>query len=307
MSLKTPEERMTEFVHYHLHGDGECNSVILACWAKKHCRTIQEQYELAFFFAVTYCVESAIVLYKEHRRLGFLSPQTLTALKPRLIFQSDRKYIRMKDSFERCVRAFYRNNSQCAVFLTKVTKQGAIDLKKAIELVSSWIMFGRFSAFLFVEAFSNIAHLPVLNNVTINWPQGATATSGLLNLFGRDNAADEFDRTKRLAISASVLDKMMLETERRIAEAGGAVNVTEIETSLCAYRKFYKGTRYNGYYLDRMLEELYAMQSQYPDVSQELFDMRLQLFDDRYLGEKGGWRGIRKDMKKRYLTMGDAG
>lgn len=301
--MKSVALRMQEFVEYHINGDGECNNVVLKEWALRNKLTGQERYELAFFFSVTYCVESALILLEKHRKGSCLDIGQLNELKQILVFQSDRKYMRMKDSFIKCMLYFYENNRDSANFLYSVSDSGVIDLDKAIKKVSSWVMFGRFSSFLFLETFVELTSYEI-QNTTIDWKHGDTATSGLLNLFGYDKRAELFDKTEQLTMPIDQMDKMLFITLHNIEKAGGNTNITEVETSLCAYRKFYKGTRYNGYYLDRMLEEIYAMRKNFPSVSQELIDIRLHKFDRKYLGEIGGWKGIRKDMKKYYLQTG---
>lgn len=302
MQIKGRKERIIEFVNYHKNGDGECNNVVLKEWATSHCSTLQEKYELAYFFSITYCVESAIILFTNKKEIYKDITKWIKSNKDTIIFQSDRKYIRMKDSFEKVLRNFEKNNS-VDEFLSNVTEDGVIILSRAIPYVSLWDMFGRFSAFLFLETLVELTQIPI-ENTTIEWKRGNTATSGLMNVFGFDKEAEHFDKTGKLALSEKTMDKMLDCIIRAIRKSGGNENVTEIETSLCAYRKFYKGTRYNGYYLDRMLEEIVAMQDKYPEISEELMEIRKKHFDSRYLGEVSGWNGIRKHMKKSYLETG---
>ncbi len=301
--MKSIGKRMDEFVDYHIRGDGECNNVVLKEWANVHCRTLQDKYELAYFFSITYCVESAIILFENRSEIFLNINSWASANKQNLVFQSDRKYIRMKDSFERCLKSFEAIRS-AEDFLAKVTENGIIVLSKAIPYVSSWEMFGRFSAFLILETFVELTGIPV-ENYTIDWKQGNTATSGLLNVFGFDSVANYFDKTGRLLASVDMMDKMLRDLLKHVAAKGGNTNITEVETSLCAYRKFYKGSRYNGYYLDRMLEEIIFLSAKYPDISRELLEIRRRCFDKKYLGELSGWRGIRKTMKKYDLSTGE--
>ena len=297
-------ERMREFVDYHINGDGECNNVVLKEWAARHNLDFQERYELAFMFSVTYCVESALIMLKSQRKEGCLYKPQLTELKHQILFQSDRKYMKMKDNFERCMEYFYQNNRDGRAFIKSVIDTGnTINLEKAIKTVSKWVMFGRFASFLFLETLVELTQYEIINT-TIDWKNGDTATSGLLNLYGYDNMANNFDKTGKLSMPDFRMDKMLFNTISMIDSAGGVTNVTEVETSLCAYRKLYKGTRYNGYYLDRMLEEIYALQDIAPDISKELIDIRLATCNHKYLGEVGGWKGIRKDMKKYYINTG---
>lgn len=296
-------KRIAEFVEYHKNGDGECNNVVLKAWADKHCETLQQKYELAYYFSITYCVESAVILFEEQRNIFKAINTWVKQNKGSILFQSDRKYIRMKDSFERCLVNFRDNIHSVDDFIAKVCENNIIVLKKAIPYVSSWELFGRFSAFLFLETFVELTGFPI-ENTTIEWKNGNTATSGLMNVFGFDKQAIIFDKHNKLLFSTKDMDNMLDIVLKHIKNSGGNPNVTEVETSLCAYRKFFKGSRYNGYYLDRMLEEIYAMQKDYPEVSKELFEIRAERFDHKYLGEFSGWRGVRKAMKKSYLETG---
>ena len=300
--MKSVEKRIAEFCIYHRDGDGECNNVVLKKWAQINCKDNQDLYELAYFFAITYCVGSAIILFRDKKQVLSQTSAWIAENKQNLVFQSDRKYIRMKDSFERCLNQFKRIGSVDA-FLEKVMDKGIISLKKAIPYVSSWELFGRFSAFLFLETFVELTGIGI-ENTTIVWKQGNTATSGLLNVYGFDEQANTFDRTGKLLLPPETMDKMLEGLTGHIARSGGNINVTEIETSLCAYRKLYKGSRYNGFYLDRMLEEIYFIGQKHPEIAQELLEIRKQSFNEKYLGEISGWRGVRKNMKKLYLETG---
>lgn len=300
--MKSVRDRINEFVKYHINGDGECNNTVLKAWAEEHGLSLQERYELSFFFSVTYCVESAVVMFLDRKSMLEDIPGWIAKNKQKLIFQSDRKYIRMKDSFERVLRFFLRISS-AEDFENRVSVAGIISLKKAIPYVSSWELFGRFSAFLFLETFVELTGKPI-ENASIEWKKGNTATSGLLDIFGYDQMADGFDKTGRLSFPEGKMDEMLSVVLREISRSGGDPNVTKVETSLCAYRKFYKGSRYNGFYLDRMLGEIRAMQHDFPGISQELLSIRGRHFPAKYLGEKGGWDGIRTEMKKLYRESG---
>jgi len=301
--MKSKAERMGEFIEYHKNGDGECNNVVLLAWANQNGLTLQDRYDLAVLFSITYCVESALILFKEQRENGALTEGQLKDIKPRILFQSDRKYMRMKDNFERCYIDYARHHKDVTSLLKSSLRRDKIDLRKAIPYVSRWVMYGRFSAFLFLETFVRLTGAEV-ENATIEWKNGDTATSGLLNLFGYDQYADAFDATGKLPFKSSDMDRMLAVLQAEARQAKTSDNVTELETSLCAYRKFYKGSRYNGYYLDRMLEEIVQMQKEYPKISEELFEIRRRSFKSEYLGENGGWSGIRKELKTMYKKTG---
>ena len=302
--IKSNPERMKEFIAYRVGPDNSCNNIVLKKWAQMHGLSLQDKYDLSFFFSATYCVPSACILYLEQKKQGILNDAFLDGIKKSLVFQSDRKYMRMKDNLERCYKDYRKTHYSVLSFLRKTATGSKIDLEKAVKEVSKWTMYGRFSAFLFLEAFIGISEAGFVN-ATIDWKDGETTTSGLLNLFGYDSQAELFDKTGKLPFSASFLDNLLKITVREISKAGASENVTEIETALCAYRKFHKGTRYNGYYIDRMLEELNVMKADFPELCAELFAIRRNNIDVSLLGEVCGWDGIRTELKKKYLLTGE--
>lgn len=297
MVNKSIAERLEEFCIYHRDGDGECNAILLKEYADANGLKAKDRFDLAYFFSITYCCESGVILFLNRG-------MDLYALKGDMIFQSDRKYVRMKDYFERLI--YQWQNSLSHYDTTKWFENGVLSLEKAIKDVEKWYMFGRFSAFLFLETYATLMNTPVANT-TIDWEHGDTATSGLLNLFGHDEFAADFDRKGILQVPVDKMDGYLKKTAENVKLSGGDPNTTKIETSLCAYRKFYKGTRYNGYYLDRMLEELVwyrRERPQYIRVTEELYSIRKTVFDSDLLGELHGWNGIRKENKKLYKEYG---
>lgn len=300
--MKSVGQRVEEFVRYHKEGDGECNTIVLAEWAARHGLNDREKFELAYFFSITYAVESAIVLYL-NREAALNDDAWASEHKEKLIFQSDMRWVKIGERFEQCL-AWYRANGNPDDFLQRVADKNGIDVPKAVHIIETeWDRFGRFRAFVFLETYAKLTGTPTFNS-QIEWKKGNTATSGILNVYGFDAQADCFDKTGHLKLPCETMDYLLLKLEQEIKKAGGSTNVTEVETSLCAYRKFYKATRYNGYYLDRMLEEINVMRGDYPEIISEVLDIRKHKFSPKYLGELGGWNGVRPELKKLYRETG---
>jgi len=300
---KPVKDRLTEFSVYHRDGDGECNAIVLKKYAEKRRLGKRDKFDLSYFFSVVYCCESGIILFNNIDCIKEDPIGIAKLLKKDMIFQSDRKYMKMRNCFENAMK-FWTENLQTDT-INKYVNQGILDLQKAIDEVEKWYMFGRFSAFLFLETYATLMDLEV-TDTTIDWPNGDTATSGLLNLSGKDQEAEAFDKTGKLTESTQKMDAMLEKVREVIRKVGGDTNTTKIETSLCAYRKFYKGTRYDGYYLDRMLEELnlYCNKKEYDDITKDLFGIRKKCFKSDFLGELHGWSGVRKEQKKLYMEYG---
>lgn len=304
--MKSVRQRINEYVKYHNNGDCECNGVLLNEYCKKHELNNQQIFDLTYFFAVTYSVPSSIVLLNNKEQLLRDTENWISQNKKNLIFQSDRKYIAQADRFKRCIEFYKRQLLDFKGFCSKIEINGKVVLEKGIEEIKKWEQFGRFSAYLFLETYCLLMNKEFINSNTIDWVDGSTVTSGILNVFGLDKSADFFDKYKKLPEKVPVksLDAMLKMLLNEIESSGGVANVTVVETSLCAYRKHYKGSRYNGYYLDRQLEEIKAFEKFDTELANELIMLRKQLFNHKYLGEVGGWSKIRKDLKKSYLQLG---
>ena len=277
-----------------------------------NCRQVEtaDRFNLSFFYATVYNIPSAIFMLMNTDEIMDEPIQWCAKNKVKLIFQSDRRYMRCNASLEKTLKAFSAHIANGRAYVEQNTSNGKIDTSKAISEAQKWPNYGRFGSYLFVETLTYVLGLESANRPTFDLANGATATSGIMNVFGNDDDADLFDRTKKLKVPERELHLRLSEICRRIEESGGNPDISCVETSLCAYRKFFKGSRYNGYYLDRQLEELYAYPRINPDSAgyvNELFELRERLFDKKYLGEFGGWEGVRSSMKKHYLRTGEVG
>jgi hypothetical protein len=78
-------------------------------------------------------------------------------------------------------------------------------------------------------------------------------------------------------------DSMVAEMKSQDARNG----VWNIETTLCAYKKYCYGKRYVGYYIDRQRGEIESMAAKVPRGVewQVLWDYRTETFSKRWLKE----------------------
>lgn len=308
MNGKNKKEMMEEFIHYHLYGDGEANGKILKNYADRNKLTLQERFDLAYFYSVTYCIISALFLLK-YRETILNDPVSFAKnSKKIIIFQSDRRYVRVGNNYEKMLNCFSgRLANKESEVIEKMKKNGKLNMQKIESEVSNWYFFGRFSTYLFAETLGRLFGQDI-GTTQFDWLNGDTATSGMMNLLCLDQSADYFDKYGKLPsnITTTQLDVGLRIVQQKIKSKGFTPITAEIETSLCAYRKFYKGSRYNGYYIDRILDELvkYKDFDEMKDDIQQIYEIRRQLFDKKYLGEYGGWKGIRSDLKHYYKETG---
>ena len=302
------KDRMKEYVDYHINGDADCNTVLMRKWADNNKLSLQQRFDLAYFFSITYCIPSGILMLQEKNNILKDVDSWVLENKKNIIFQSDRKYVRLMDNFNNCIKFYKDNLKSVESFLSGITTNNTILIEKALNKVQKWFFFGRFASYLFLETFIALTDYEI-ENTTIDWKNGDTATSGIMNLFGLDNSANYFDKHNKIPenLNYEKLNNMLYKTLSEIKAKGGDDNVTGVETSLCAYRKFYKGSRYNGFYLDRQLEEILTtskMDPKYKKIDEDLLQLRKQLFNPKYLGELNNWNGVRKEAKKLYKEKG---
>ena len=255
--------------------------------------------EAVLIYSLTYSVPTTIVILCKLNELNTNPTEFWQKYRSKLLFQSDRKYVKMNNRF---INGYF-DFKKSGIFELLRNKE-IIDLAKTVKLIEQCYSFGRFSAFLFLETYGAMFNREFVNN-QLDWIDGATVTSGLLNVLGKDKEANIWDKTHQLDFNPLIFDKF---ANYLLDKMSIGKKLAILETNLCAYRKLFKGTRYIGYYSDRVLEELYYTIEQFPEHKKELeilFVAREMIIPDKYLGEKHGWTGIRTELKKHYLKTCD--
>ena len=133
------ENRLKEFIWYHINGDGDCNGQVLRVYAEQNGLNEQDCFDLAYFYAVTYCCASAVFLLENRKNIEADLRCFADKYKKKLVFQSDRKYVRMVDNFYKVLITWknrLRNAAEC--FVNVFTKNKIIQTKDALKEVTSW-------------------------------------------------------------------------------------------------------------------------------------------------------------------------
>lgn len=77
-----------------------------------------------------------------------------------------------------------------------------------------------------------------------------------------------------------------------------------LESLACDFNSLNKGKYYIGRDIDRQQGRLMRVEERGYDVT-PVYEARAEVFQRRYLGEYGGWRGIDKDRLKHYINTGE--
>lgn len=215
-----------EYIAYHKRGDAGVEERMIASLCRHFKLSDWDAFRLIYFYTMTYHIPSALAMLLDGER----------DIK-RLRFRTDRRYVRCNGAFPRLLAGLTKD---------KQKRLAAVkDTQSAYDEVRSWFFFGRYAAYLFLEVYCNVFKPAWIDNVEYGWEKDENYTLGAISL--------------TMSAEKSELDKFL---NRARKDAGD--NAFAIETSLCAIAKFAKGTRWDGYYTERMLEE--AKESKYADL-----------------------------------------
>ena len=207
------------YIAYHLRGDASVEERFAARYVKEFHISDWDAFRFLYYYSLTYNLPSAIRLLDNPR-----TPKTALA------FRTDRRYVGICGRFEKCMAAL--NKSMFSdVIACKTTHQ-------QYQVVSKWYYFGRYAAYLFLECFYNLWPCPV-DDLRMKYDPKENYTKGAI-------------------ISGRVHDQPTLDAFVDRAKADTHDNVYSIETSLCAVEKIKKGTRWDGFYTERLINELVA-------------------------------------------------
>ena len=207
-----------EYIRYHLGGDAGVEERMIASLSAHFGLSRWDSFRLAYYYTTTYHIPSALKLLRNHN-----TP------KSELKFRTDRRYVRIGDNFNRIMAQLSPKLLEQLDKATTTTEQ--------YDIVSSWYFFGRYAAFLFLEVWTKLSGKQIKDDLALKFET-------------------EENYTKGAEIIAQTQDKAALSAFIESAKRDTNDNVFSLETSLCAVAKLKKGTRWNGYYTERLLSDI---------------------------------------------------
>jgi hypothetical protein len=298
---------MKEFVWYHVCGDVE-EGEILHVYAHDKGLTQQDMFDLVYFYALSYCCATAIFLYENRARILSDTKPFADEYKTKLIFQSDRRYVRMLDNFYKMLLTWIEKiHNKEQQFKSRFVDGNTVDIKRLLQECEKWYFFSRCSSYLFAETYCDMFEYGAKNDFGIDYGgDRMTFVEGVYRCFGMDEEAEYIMKYHKLPTDMYTFESLLSEVCKEVRAFGGDSNVTKMESSLCAYAKFFHGTRYNGYYADRQLQEIRKMgqTNEFTSACQAVLEARKKVIKKQYRGEDNGWDGVRSEKKKHYLETG---
>ena len=206
-----------EYIAYHRQGDAGVEERMIASLCRHFALSGWDSFRLIYYYTMTYHIPSALAMLIDGER----------DIK-HLHFRTDRRYVRCNGAYPRLLSGLTQDKYE-SLLKVKTTQE-------AYNVVKKWFFFGRYASYLFLEVYCNVFNPQWEDNITYGWEPDENYTKGAISIV----------RSKERA----VLDKFLNQ-----AKIDARDNAFAIETSLCAVEKFNKGTRWNGYYTERMLQE----------------------------------------------------
>lgn len=237
---------------------------------------MEQRHWIAYLYGLSYCAPTAFYMYNEFPDYECVDTDRLSAWwvenKSKCLFQTDRLRVKSNDQVIDSFKSYrsLARHSQQEYFNVE-------NWKEIYKKIQSIKYFGRFSLFNYLDVLNAITDTnkkpPYLNMV-----EAESCRNGLAYAIDRIDLVDK-KLTRQDAVHLHNEFLRLLKTKKG--------NVFQIETTLCAYKKYRRGKRYVGYYLDRMHKEIKALESAVKEgvYWNVLWQYRSETYDHKYLAE----------------------
>ena len=287
-----------DYINYHIKSseakDIDPSNDCLRYIANRFELNIEQRYWLAFLFGTCYSSTMVYYVYNEFPDYENVNEDRLQrwweANKHKTLFQTDRLRVKTQDKFVETFNSYRKllnNTTQENFFksLKQPTKQYTYD--NCYTTLSQIRNFGRFTMFIYLEMVYVLTYYD-FEPTYLDLKNAESCRNGLvyhLNKYELDTHGKNKRLTKQqinyLQYQFAVLkDKIQeLNIEHK--------NIWNIETTLCAYKKYKKGKRYIGYYIERQRKEIEKMQTNVNNGVDwsVLWDFRKETYNKKWLKE----------------------
>lgn len=271
---------MKSYTEYHNEsfeaGDIDPSVHCLSYLADRYELNTEQRYWIAFLYGTCYSATTTFFMYNEFPDYENVEIKRLQEWwdknKQHLIFQTDRLRIKSNNQF---VSSFVSYKNKCRSSQEKFFQSRSI--REIYNKVLSIKYFGRFTLFNYLDVLNQLTDI-TLRPSSLNMIEAKSCRNGLCYAIQREDLIKE-------KLTSSEANFLHNEFIRVLREHQG--NVFQVETTLCAYKKYRLGKRYVGYYLDRMFKEIKTMETRIQKgVAWEvLWQFREETYQKQYLNE----------------------
>lgn len=277
--------------------DGATDFCLLLPFAKYNNLSIAERLWIAYLYGLSYSNTTAIRLFCEFNSLDNIKYKQLSAFwnneKSTLWFNPDKKYIKNNNQVIPAISSLRQwCNKDLSGSLQNILEQGFEATYKEIQ--KNWNFFGPHGAYLFFDALYGLCPELYTEPIALDWKHcGKTVTEGMAHLLYKDDCIESGHHN--FEYYNKIVDKINIKSGRP---------KIMIESTLCAFRKLFKQSRYYGYYADRMLEECINTEDYLKPLGVDIWKYRKDTIPKEFRGEDNGWKGVRKERCKLFMEKG---
>ncbi len=287
---------MVDYINYHIRSseakDIDPSNDCLRYISDRFELNIEQRYWLAFLFGTCYSATTVYYIYNEFPDFENVDVERLKRWwnenKQNTLFQTDRLRVKTQNKFVETFES-YKNligaTTQENYFLSLKQPTPQMTYDNCYEDLIGIKNFGRFTMFIYLEMINVLTGYD-LEPTYLDLKNAESCRNGLVYHLGH-NELDTHGTKKRL--TPKQINYLQYHFKQLKEEIGTLdiqhTNIWNIETTLCAFKKYNKGKRYVGYYIDRQKSEILKMQQAIStgvdwDV---LWDFRNETYDKRWL------------------------
>lgn len=290
---------MTEYFNYHNQsmkiGDVDPSFKMLRYLCDRFELNIEQRYWLAYIYGLTYCGAAVFYFYNEFPDFENVDTGRLQRWwlknKQHIMFQTDRMRVKTGNNVVPSFVSYQNligNGTQFDLFKSLMTeKTPQKNYLKVYKKLSEIKHFGRFSMFNYLEAVRVTTDLKIEPD-TLSMKEAESCRNGLCYALNKMEHMNHFSGKEPPSDAVKELQGDFDKLVRFIKEQRPTDTVWNIETTLCAYKKYKVGKRYIGFYLTRQKEEIehHSKNKELSGVDWNvLWQYRKETYNPKYLAE----------------------
>jgi hypothetical protein len=296
-SLFPHPNRVMEYFNFHDQsmqaGDVDPQNPLLQYICDRFELNIEQRFWLAFLTATCYCAPTVFFMYNEFpdwENIDFTRLERWwNENKPALVFQTDCRWIRSRNQFVGVVKSYTDIVGPSGQLRRYHDFQGSTPqetYRNAFSTFSKVKWFGRFRMFVYLEAVKVTTGFNLLPS-DLDLANAESSRNGLCYALGQDDMMNHFDKRKIKPSEIQLLDEEFSKLSGLIQKYRPSDNIWNIETTLCAYKKYKIKKRWVGYYLERQAKEIRALEERVVNGVDwsVLWQFRRETFDNNLLSE----------------------
>jgi hypothetical protein len=210
--------------------------------------------------------------------------------KDKTLFQTDRLRVKTQNKFVETFLSYktlLNGRKQEDHFLSLMQPTSHMTYENCYMDLSQIRNFGRFTMFIYLEMVHVLTGYK-LEPTHLDLKNAESCRNGLVYHLGHEELNTHGTKKKLSPKQIHYLQYKFQELKKHIAKLDiKHNNIWNIETTLCAYKKFNMGKRYIGFYIERQRKEIDKMQSNVTEGVDwsPLWDFRKEHYKHKWLTE----------------------